>query len=250
MKTKLNSRGWLFTATVVFAAMLCFVPRPSFASGKSFVVEVCERGIRFVPDLDPDGNPEPFVTIDGLNLPGYGNEFITEGFLFPKGTLKVGKPCVDAQGNPVPELKDLVIGTWTCRGWHVGNASAAEAGTPAVISTQNFVFGDQLTSRQIIVTNGFEAGLADVNNNVPVTRPIIGASGRLKKFSGGVSVQRAFDVFPYEQEELDEYSDIPLGFKLRVKFRSSHKFQRFFRHDNKNIFNDDDFGEEEDNDED
>ena len=188
-----------FFLTPVFAILiLSLSTQPSTAqnaqNAQKFVVEVCENGSRFISDGDP-------VFEDGL--PAYGNEFITEGYIYPVGTLVVGESCINDDGTP--KYPEKILGTWTCRGWHVGNGARTETG-PMVITTQNFDFGD-VPGQKMVVTDGFE--LADFN--VPVTRPIVGSTGLFDNKARGESIQTLFD-----------FSGDPIAVKLRVEFTVAH----------------------------
>ena len=135
---------------------------------RTIKVEVAETGSRFVPD-------EHFV--DAAGVPTRGNYFVTDGYLYRRGTLS----CVDGvcdgvvyddEGNPSPEFPGRLIGTWTCYGTHTADAATTTTG-PLVVTTQVYDFGDTV-GEQMVVTNGFE--LADVG--VPVDRAIVGGTGR------------------------------------------------------------------------
>jgi hypothetical protein len=121
--------------------------------------EVSENAKRFVFDetpLHPDG------------APAYGNEFVTEGYIYPEGTLN------DTNGvNPdgSPEFPHRVIGRWTCRGWHVGDGAKTVTG-PWVITHQYYDFGKE-AGRVSLATDGVEV----VDIDVPIRRPIIGGTG-------------------------------------------------------------------------
>src|SRR5690606_21660872 len=122
----------------------------------TFGVEVAEDGNRF--------------TFDDLNLfedgmPAYGSAFVTQGYIYPVGTLN-GSNGVLANGEP--EFPDLVLGDWTCYGWMVGDGARTETGE-WVISTQVYKFNDGST----LITDGFEI----VDFDVPVTRAITGGTG-------------------------------------------------------------------------
>lgn len=126
-------------------------------------VEVAEDGNRFVFDdlnLFEDG------------MPGYGSAFVTEGYIYPVGTLD-GSNGVLANGEP--EFPDQVLGTWTCYGWLIGDGAHTETGV-WVISTQVYDFNDGST----LITDGFE--LADFD--VPVTRAVTGGTGEYRSASG------------------------------------------------------------------
>ncbi len=121
--------------------------------------DVAENGKRFTPDetpLFPDG------------LPAYGNEFVTEGYIYPPGTLN-GANGVKPDGSP--EFPDKVIGRWVCRGWHVGEGAHTERG-PWVITHQLYDLGAR-PGQATIVTDGFE--LPEINT--PINRAITGGTG-------------------------------------------------------------------------
>ena len=126
---------------------------------------------RFVFDNDP-------LFDDGL--PAYGNEFITEGYIYPHGTLSV---AADGQVNGVnadgsPEFPDKVIGRWICRGWHTGDGARTVTGD-WVVTHQLYIFGDKL-GKEMLATDGLE--LVDVN--VPIQRAIIGGTGPYARARG------------------------------------------------------------------
>ena len=129
----------------------------------AIMVEVAEDGNRF--------------TFDDLNLfedgmPNYGSAFVTQGYIYPVGTLN-GSNGVLANGEP--EFPDLVLGDWTCYGWMIGDGAHTETGE-WVISTQVYKFNDGST----LITDGFEI----VDFDVPVTRAITGGTGEHHSVSG------------------------------------------------------------------
>lgn len=133
------------------------------ANQATFGVEVAEDGNRF--------------TFDDLNLfedgmPAYGSAFVTQGYIYPVGTLN-GSNGVLANGEP--EFPDLVLGDWTCYGWMIGDGARTETGE-WVISTQVYKFNDGST----LITDGFEI----VDFDVPVTRAITGGTGEHRSVSG------------------------------------------------------------------
>jgi hypothetical protein len=109
---------------------------------------------------------EPVHADDGL--PAYGNAFITQGYLYPPGTLTEGNG-VNPDGSP--EFPELVLGEWTCRGWHVGDGAHTTTG-PWVVTTQLYNFGGEWGTVSL-ASDGYE--LADVG--VELARPIIGGTG-------------------------------------------------------------------------
>jgi hypothetical protein len=126
---------------------------------------------RFVFDNDP-------LFDDGL--PAYGNEFITEGYIYMHGTLSVAADGnvngVNADGSP--EFPDKVVGRWICRGWHTGDGARTVTGD-WVVTHQLYIFGDKL-GKEMLATDGLE--LVDVN--VPIQRAIIGGTGQFARARG------------------------------------------------------------------
>ncbi len=138
---------------------------------RRLTVEVAENGTRFLPDAEP---------MDADGMPLYGAEFITQGYLYPEGTLTCDgeNNCNGVNPDGSPEFPDQVIGTWFCRGWHVNDAATTTAG-PIVITTQTYIFGDDPTA-QNLVTDGFE--FADFNH--VFERSITGGTGSYGKARG------------------------------------------------------------------
>ncbi|MCI0389600.1 MAG: dirigent protein [Acidobacteria bacterium] len=131
---------------------------PDFFNTKIVKFDVAENGKKFTPDetpLFPDG------------VPAYGNEFTTEGYIYPYGTLN-GTNGVKEDGSP--EFPDKVIGLWFCRGWHVGQGGKTEKG-PWVATNQIYDFGHEAGS-VTITTDGFETP-----EHVPIHRAITGGTG-------------------------------------------------------------------------
>ncbi len=135
-----------------------------------FEIEVAEDGTRFVYDEAPvfdDGYPE------------YGNGFVTQGYIYPEGTLN-GSNGVNPDGTP--EFPESVIGEWTCYGYFVGDGAHTEEGA-WVVTTQVFELESDTVGGETIVTVGFEtpagAGTA--------MRSVVGGSGRWAHTSGEVA---------------------------------------------------------------
>ena len=128
--------------------------------------DVAEDGTRFIFADEP-------LHEDGM--PAYGNSFVTQGYIYPEGTLD-GSNGVLADGSP--EFPDQVLGEWTCRGWFIGDGAHTTTG-PWVITTQVFTFSDTM-----LVTDGYE--LADID--VPAARAITGGTG-LFSGTGGEGAQ-------------------------------------------------------------
>lgn len=146
--------GLLIVAVLVMSAV------PAMASHADFTIEVAEDGTRFVFDEGP-------VLPNGY--PAYGNGFVTQGYIYPAGTL------TDSNGvNPdgTPEFPDKVIGEWTCFGYFVGEGADTTEGA-WVVTTQVFDFSTRVPGSKSITTIGFEtpAGAG------PAVRTIVGGSG-------------------------------------------------------------------------
>ncbi|MEM1079401.1 MAG: hypothetical protein AAGI09_12825 [Pseudomonadota bacterium] len=99
-------------------------------------------------------------------MPAHGNAFISQGYIYPAGTLEAETAGVLADGRPA--FPDLVLGHWTCDGYFVGDGANATSGV-WIISRQVFAFDDGGT----IITQGTEI----VDTGVENLRPITGATG-------------------------------------------------------------------------
>lgn len=153
--------------------------------------DIAERGTFFNVDESPafeDGQPS------------FGAEFITQGYLYPVGTLEEGVNGVLPNGEP--EFPDLVLGTWICRGWIIGDGFRTQTG-PGQVTTQIFDFGD-IPGSMMIVTDGIE--LVDVN--VPFSRAIIGGTGEYASATG----EQIQEILGYP----------PSGVHIRVTMRVTH----------------------------
>jgi hypothetical protein len=124
--------------------------------------EIAEDGARFV-----FGDHRLFE--DGM--PAYGSQFVTQGYIYPEGTLN-GSNGVLANGEP--EFPDLVVGEWTCYGYMIGDGAHTTTGK-WVVSTQVYEF-----ENGTIFTDGFEL----VDTDTPFTRAITGGTGDFVSVSG------------------------------------------------------------------
>lgn len=84
---------------------------------KTLEFDVSENAKRFIFDETP-------MTTDkeGNEVPGDGNEFKTEGYIYEARTLRGDGDGVNPDGSP--QYPDKVIGRWYCWGFHVGNGGA------------------------------------------------------------------------------------------------------------------------------
>jgi hypothetical protein len=132
--------------------------------------DVAENATKFVfgPDLLHD---------DGL--PAYGTWFVTQGYIYPAGTLDATNG-VNADGSP--EFPDQVLGQWLCRGVFIGDGARTTSGA-WVITTQTYNFG-AVDGEATVVSDGHE--LADLG--VAIARPVIGGTGPFAG-AGGTATQ-------------------------------------------------------------
>ena len=142
---------------LILAATLASTAFTAQADGMLKAFDVAEDLSRFVFAEAP-------VFDDGM--PAYGNPFITQGYVYPAGTLDGGVEGTLADGSPA--FPDKVIGIWTCDGYLVGDGMRTETGT-IVITRQIIQFNDG----DLLITQGPE--LADVD--VSVTRAVTGGTG-------------------------------------------------------------------------
>ncbi|UCH26828.1 MAG: hypothetical protein JSV66_04055 [Trueperaceae bacterium] len=156
----------LTTAGVLITTFFLAQSREADAELEIWRFDVAEVGSRFVFDESP-------VFDDGM--PSYGNAFVTQGYIYPEGTLNGSNGVLP---NGEPEFPNLVFGEWTCRGWFIGDGAHTETG-PWVVTTQFYTFGGELDGSSL-VTDGYE--IADVN--VTGSRPITGGTGTFNTARG------------------------------------------------------------------
>lgn len=122
-----------------------------------FTVDVAEDFSLFNPTLvrPTDTQPER------------GSFFITEGNIFPAGTIK-------GDGATFDPNSDGAIGRWFCRGTHLVSATEFPTAARAVHTAQLYLLPDERTS---IATDGVEGA-------VPVSRPVTGGTGNFKGYIG------------------------------------------------------------------
>ena len=122
--------------------------------------------------------------------PDYGASFVVHGVIYPGGTFDAQGTGSGLLADGQAEFPELVIGTWTCRGWFIGEGMATESG-PFVATTQIFDLDDDLLGAGTVVTDGLE--LIDVD--VPFTRAITGGTGDFKRRRArGEMTQTAIDA--------------------------------------------------------
>ena len=104
--------------------------------------------------------------VSDTGMPAHGNPFVTQGYIYPAGTLQDGTAGVLADGSPA--FPEKVLGTWTCDGWFVGDGGDTVSGV-WLVSRQIYDFNNG----NVLISQGTE--LADIG--VPNKRPITGGSG-------------------------------------------------------------------------
>ena len=145
------------TRTLILAAFTAAIPAVALADGARAAFDVAEDLSRFVYDEAP-------VFEDGM--PAYGNAFVTQGYVYPAGTLDGGVEGTTPEGRPA--FPDKVIGTWTCDGYYVGDGFRTQSGT-VVITRQVIVFEDG----DLLITQGPELAETDV----AIVRAVTGGTG-------------------------------------------------------------------------
>lgn len=143
-------------AHLILAALLTTAPGAALAE-RAAAFDVAEDLSRFVHAATP-------VFEDGL--PAYGNAFVTQGYVYPAGTLDGGVEGTDPDGGPA--FPEKVIGTWTCDGYFVNDGMRTATG--AIVITRQVV---EFHDGDLLITHGPE--LADVD--VTVTRAVTGGTG-------------------------------------------------------------------------
>jgi hypothetical protein len=126
-----------------------------------FTVDVAEDFARFVSTNVNPGDEEPVR----------GSWFLTEGRIFPGGTIQ-------GDGADFDPSQDGAIGTWQCRGTHLADASEIFDETePAplwVVTHQLFLLDSHKRS---IATDGVEGW-------IPVVRAVTGGTGPFRGYVG------------------------------------------------------------------
>ena len=156
----------LFSLLILVTGVTALLAQSDSQQADVMRVDVVENGARFVFD--------PSITFED-GMPAYGSNFVTEGYIYPEGTLN-GSNGVLEDGSP--EFPDLVLGEWTCFGAFVGDGMYTESGN-LVITNQVFSFYGE-DGNSTLVSTGFE--LIDID--VPVERAITGGTGAYNGASG------------------------------------------------------------------
>lgn len=123
-------------------------------SGEVLQLEIAEIPSRFAP--------APFAFDPKTGMGSHGNTFVTQGYIYPAGTLKGGEG-VNPDGSPL--YPDKVLGEWSCWGFVGGG----DGGRP--VTTQIFQLG-QGYGNKTIVTAGYE-----IMDGTAYKRAIVGGTG-------------------------------------------------------------------------
>ncbi len=181
-------RSWLVAIMAVVTAMLVLtgcsatptmMAQPLLESGSVMLPSIQKKSKVEVIKVDVVDNPHLFVfdeaPVHEDGTPAHGNTFITQGYIYPHGTLNGSNGVLP---NGEPEFPDKVLGTWICRGWVIGDGAHATAGAMA-FTTQFFDFGEEY-DHATLVTEGYE--VVDVNQ--PFARAITGGTDRFMHARG------------------------------------------------------------------
>jgi hypothetical protein len=154
----------------------------SQSNSRVFTVDVAEDFDKFVPSppFDQDGVPQR------------GSFFITEGKIYPKGTIK-------DEGTSFDPNAEGAIGQWFCRGTHLVSGVAFPEARFAVDTAQAYLLSDD---NNMIVTDGLEGGFGHI-----LQRVVSGGTGKYRNFigiqkqellgfnkSGGVNLRVTFEL--------------------------------------------------------
>lgn len=152
-----EKRNPMKRTNLLLAAAVAVMPFTANADEPLAAFDVAEDISRFVFAASP-------VFDDGM--PAYGNAFITQGYIYPAGTLDGGIEGTLPDGEPA--FPDLVIGEWTCDGFFVGDGMRTETGA-IVMTRQVYRFNDG----DLLISHGPEL----VDAGVAVTRAVTGGTG-------------------------------------------------------------------------
>ena len=170
----LVSRLFTLRYGIAAAALLLTVAGPARSHAQEAGVRARDpEPLVFTVDVAEDLNGKfvPTFVKPGDTQPERGSFFVTEGRVFPEGTIQ-------GDGADFDPYSRGHIGVWICRGTHLVSASEIPAAPLWVTSAQLYVLGRQGTEQ--ITTEGVEGGGT-------VTRIITGGAGN---FTGFVGEQR------------------------------------------------------------
>ena len=132
-------------------------------------------------------------------LPGAGASFVVEGYIYPPGTFDQHGQGSGVDANGDPEFPDLVLGTWRCRGWFIGDGMETATG-PFVVTNQLFDFDPDNPGQQTLVSEGIEL----IDLGVPFERALTGGTGPFSKARGQMTQEaigaNASGLFNFQME--------------------------------------------------
>jgi hypothetical protein len=159
------------TAYLSFAlAAICMVVTPAWAQDSDtagvrrkqgpvvFTVDVAEDFTKFVPTLVRPEHTQP----------ERGSFFVTEGRIFPAGTIQ-------GDGAQFDPNRSGHVGVWFCRGTHLVAGSEIPAAPLWVDTAQLYILGRQ--GKEQVATEGLEG-------NGTVTRIVTGGAGNFAGWTG------------------------------------------------------------------
>ncbi len=157
----------------------------------------------YTVDMAMDGTTfffEGGVT-DDTQVPLNGTPFIVSGYLYPAGTFDLYGELSGVNDAGGPAFPELMIGTFSCRGWHLQDGDA-ESG-PVVATQHIFDFDLSRPGSQMLTGDGMElAGFG-----VPFDRALTGGTGRFRNVRG-----------PYHQTTLGGSVNNTGGFNAEFNF--------------------------------
>jgi hypothetical protein len=189
--TSLRRRGALAALTLALAPA-------AFAQGTTTAGADAARKpepFTFTVDVAEDlaGKFVPTFVKPEHSQPERGSFFITEGRLFPAGTIQ-------GDGSTFHPAQSGHIGIWVCRGTHLVAANQIPAASLWVSSAQTFVIGRQ--GKEQLATEGLEG-------KGTVTRIVTGGTGNYAGWTGeqvqtflgfnptgGVNLRVTFKLYP------------------------------------------------------
>ena len=184
----LRSRRAVLAAAAAMLTAVSFAAAPLAAAGDRdpivFTVDVAEDlAGKFVPTLVRPEHTQP----------ERGSVFVTEGRVFPAGTIQ-------GDGASFDPNRSGHIGVWYCRGTHLVSASEIPAASVWVDTAQLFVLGRQ--AKEQLSTEGIEG-------SGTVRRVVTGGTGNFAGWrgeqqqtflgfnpTGGVNLRVTFTLYP------------------------------------------------------
>ena len=118
--------------------------------------------------------------------PAYGASFVVQGVIYPAGTFAAHGVDSGLRPDGTPEFPELVIGTWTCRGWFVGDGFATLTG-PFVVTTQIYDLDPDSPGSNTLVSEGLEL----IDLDTPFLRAVTGGTGPNRGVTSGQVSQTA-----------------------------------------------------------